>query len=228
MIPWETLATAEAPDGTALELRRRGHEYRIRAGGHELMSNDDERSSRALADIGCAHLAPSADARVLVGGLGMGFTLRAALDRVGPGATVEVAELVEAVAEWNRGPLAGLAGAPLEDRRTVLRLQDVRCCMRAAPNRYDAILLDVDNGPKALAHAGNDALYGRRGLAEAWRALCPGGVLAVWSLLDDRPFTKRLERQGFAVKAHRVPGSRKGRGRYHVVWAARRPPEPAR
>lgn len=221
MKPWERLATAEAPDGQPLELRRRGHEYRIRAGGQELMSNEDEASSRSLSELGCAHLKPGPAARVLVGGLGMGFTLRAALDMVGAG-TVEVAELVAAVVEWNEGPLGPLAGHPLKDPRTVTYLGDVRDRIRAADGYYDAILLDVDNGPIALAHAKNDALYGRRGVAQAWRALKPGGVLGVWSLLDDERFTKRLRGQGFEARAERVFGSRKDRGREHVIWVARK------
>jgi spermidine synthase len=221
--PWERIARATAPDGATLELRRRGHEYLILAGGHDLMSSEDEGSSRALADLGCAHLGRDQPVRVLVGGLGMGYTLRAALDRLGPTAAVEVAELVPAVVDWNRGPLADLAGRPLDDRRTHLHVGDVGARIRAARGDHDAILLDVDNGPDALAHAANDSLYSPRGLAEAWEALRPGGVLAVWSFSDDDLFTRRLERQGFAVKVHRVSASRKGRGRFHVVWVAVRP-----
>lgn len=226
MIPWKVIDTATAPDGTPIELRRRGHEHRMLAGGRELMSSEDEGSSRALGELGCAHLDGSSAARVLVGGLGMGYTARAVLDRAGPRAVVEIAEMVEAVVTWNRGSLASLAGAPLDDPRTELHVQDVRDRIRAGRGRYDAILLDVDNGPNALAHAQNDALYGRRGLAEAWAALRPGGVLGVWSLLDERPFTRRLQRQGFSARAHRVPGSRRGRGRHHYVWIARRPLHP--
>jgi spermidine synthase len=225
VIPWELLDRTAAPDGELLELRRRGREHVIRAGGHELMSSEDAGSSRALAELGCAHLRAAQKPMVLVGGLGMGFTLRAALDAIGARGVVEVAELVPAVVEWNRnGPLGALANHPLRDPRTKLRVGDVRDPMRAGHERYDAILLDVDNGPIALAHAANDALYGRAGLAAAWHALAPGGVLGVWSLLEDRRFTSKLERQGFDVQAHHVPGSRRGRGRHHVVWTARRPP----
>jgi spermidine synthase len=225
MLPWKRIATAVAPDGTTLELRRRGHDITIRAGAHELMSNHDEPSSRALAALGCAELGRVTDARVLIGGLGMGYTLRAALDRVGSDAVVEVAELVEAVAEWNQGEagLGALAGHPLNDPRAVLRIEDVRQRIRVSRQRYDAILLDVDNGPIALAHATNNSLYGRRGLGQAWQALKPGGVFAVWSLSGDPRFTRRLEQAGFEARAHRVEGSRQGRGREHVVWLARRP-----
>ncbi len=219
MIPWETLATAEAPDGEPLELRRRGDEYRIRAGGLELMSTEDEPSSRSLAELGCARLTRGPKTRVLVGGLGMGFTLRAALDLVGSG-RVEVAELVPAVVAWNEGPLGPFAGHPLRDPRCDLFVGDVRVRIRAAKELYDAILLDVDNGPIALAHAGNNALYGSRGIAEAYNALKPGGVLGVWSLRDDKRFTVRLRRQGFEARTERVFGSRKDRGREHVIWVA--------
>lgn len=218
MIPWETLASATAPDDTSLELRRRGDEYRIRAGAHELMSSRDEASSRSLSELGCAHLQPAA--HVLVGGLGMGFTLRAALDLVGDG-IVEICELVPAVVEWNQGELGPLAGHPLRDPRTRLTVGDVGASIRGAESRYDAILLDVDNGPIALAHSDNHALYSSRGIAAAWRALKPEGVLAVWSLLDDERFTKRLKQHGFDARAHLVPGAH-DRGREHVIWVARK------
>lgn len=223
MIPWEKLAVAEALDGKPLELRRRGDEYVIMADGQQLMSSEDESSSKDLARLGCAHLDRRAPARVLVGGLGMGYTQRAALDCLGPRAVVELCELVEAVVEWNRRWLGALAGSPLDEKRTELHLEDVRRRIDAANGRYDAILLDVDNGPTALAHKRNNALYSARGIEAAWRALKVGGVLAVWSFGDDKRFTARLEKQGFEVEVQRVHGSRKGRGRYHVIWTARRP-----
>lgn len=222
MLPWEVLANSIAPDGEKLELRRRGRDYVIRAGGHELMSNEDESSSRALSDLGCKHL-PERDARVLVGGLGMGYTLRAALDLLPKGGTVEIAELVPAVVEWNRGVLGDLAGRPLDDPRTVLHVGDVRVRIRKQKNAYDAILLDVDNGPSALAHKSNDGIYSNNGLAYALESLRPGGVLGVWSISDDSQFTHRLKRQGFEVKVEFVHGSRKGRGKFHVIWLARKP-----
>ncbi len=222
MLPWEVLARAVAPDGQPIELRRRGTELRIRAGGQELMSNEDEPSSRSLAELGCAHIAKTDPSRVLVGGLGMGFTLRAALDLVGPRGVVEVAELVPEVVEWNRGVLGPLAQNPMRDPRAELHIGDVRSRMREMRGAYDAILLDVDNGPIALAHQTNNALYSHRGLDDAYDALRPGGVLGVWSLLDDPRFTKRLRSHRFEAKAHKVFGSKKGRGREHVVWVARR------
>lgn len=222
MIPWERLEQTTAPDGTAIELRRRGHEYVIYSGGTDLMSSEDVDSSRALADLGCAHVGRGGKPRILVGGLGMGYTLRAALDRTGPNAVIEVAELIPAVVEWHRDLLGELAGRPLDDARVVLHVGDVGELIRAADRRYDAILLDVDNGPHAHAHAANSRLYSRRGLAQAWRALCPRGALGVWSVADDRAFTARLERQGFITKIHRVKRSHKQRGRVHWVWVARR------
>lgn len=221
MKPWESLAETLAPDGQPLVLRRRGHEYLIYAGGHDLMSSEDDVSSKALGALGCAHLAGVPHPRVLVGGLGMGYTLRAALDCLGPDATVEVAELVDAVVAWNRAWLGDLAGRPLEDPRTHLMVLDVSEPMRA-PSCYDAILLDVDNGPDALAHPQNEALYSAGGIARAHAALRPGGVLGIWSFDDDPGFTRRLEHGGFEVTPHRVSASRKGRGRYHQVWIARR------
>jgi spermidine synthase len=223
MQPWEMIASTHAPDGTLLELRRRGSEFRIWAGGFELMSNEDAGSSRALSELGCKHLSSTSAPKILIGGLGMGFTLRAALDCTGPQSSVEVAELVPAVGEWNRTVLAELAGRPLDDPRTLLRIEDVRVPIFSARSAYDAILLDVDNGPSALAHAKNDGLYSRRGLANALIALRPGGVLGVWSIQDDTQFTRRLEQQGFVAELHRVEGSRKGRGRHHWIWIAQKP-----
>lgn len=222
MQPWTVLHAAKAPDGTVLELRRRGHEYLIRAGGYDLMSTEDERSASALADLGCAELRADAPLHVLIGGLGMGFTLRAALDRCGPRTICEVAELVPEVADWNRGPLGEKSGYPLNDSRTRLYVGDVAERIATARGEFDAILLDVDNGPDALAHAHNESLYRGRGLAAARLALKPGGVLGTWSFSDDRGYTERLKRAGFDPRVHRVPASRKGRGLRHVIWIARR------
>ena len=221
MLPWETLDTATAPDGEALDLRRRGHEFLIRAGGYDLMSSEDDGSSKALSSRGLAALGRPAK-HVLVGGLGMGFTLREALDLVGPEASVEVAELVEAVVRWNEGPLADVAGRPLEDARASVFRGDVGARIRKPPQPFDAILLDVDNGPDALAHDGNEAIYSTSGLQAAHRALTPGGVLGVWSFSDDRKFTARCKKAGFETKVEKVQASRKGRGRFHYIWIAKR------
>lgn len=223
MIPWVTLASTDAIDGKTLHLRRRGDEYLIVADNLQLMSSEDEGSSRELARLGCAHLEKDRATRVLVGGLGMGYSQRAALDSVGRKAVVEICELVPAVVQWNRDVLGALANFPLNDPRTKLHVEDVRQRIDAAHGRYDAILLDVDNGPTALAHQQNNALYSVRGIKAVWRALKPGGVLSVWSFSDDKLFTTRLEKEDFTVRVHRVEGSRKGRGRHHLIWVAQRP-----
>ncbi|MCK5799553.1 MAG: spermidine synthase [Deltaproteobacteria bacterium] len=220
MLPWKELGHGDAPDGKVLVLRRRGDEFLIVADGYDLMSSDDEGSSRTLADLACAHL-PTAS-RVLVGGLGMGYTLRATLDTLGPQAHVDIAELVPVVVEWNREFLGALASHPLDDPRTALLLGDVRASIGQASASYDAILLDVDNGPNALAHRQNDALYSRKGLSEIRNALRPRGVLGVWSFNDDEAFTRRLRQTGFSPTVHRVSASRRGRGRYHYIWVAPR------
>lgn len=219
--PWQQLASARSADGVELTLRGRGDEYLICAGGRDLMSTGDEDSSRALAALGCEGLLEKKDARVLVGGLGMGYTLAEALRQLGENAIVEVAELVPCVVEWSREYLGYLSGNPLDDPRTVLHQEDVALPIGRAQSAYDAIMLDVDNGPDALAHEGNMALYGPQGLRAARRALRPGGVFAVWSFSDDPAFTRRLGAEGFEAKAHRVSGSRRGRGRYHWIWIAR-------
>lgn len=153
----------------------------------------------------------------------MGFTLRAALDTTGPKTVVEIAEFVPAVVQWNEEHLGGLAAHPLRDDRTELYVGDVASRITEASASYDAILLDVDNGPTAHAHDANNALYSGSGLASAWKALRPNGVLGVWSFSDDVRFTARLKKQAFLTTVNRVPGSRKGRGRQHVIWIAQRP-----
>ena len=223
MIPWQELDRAPVPGGGELTLLRRGDEFSIRAGNQELMNSRMHGSEEALAERGCAGLERLRDACVLVGGLGMGFTVRACLDRLGPGARVEVAELIPAVVRWNRGPLAHLAGRPLDDARVHVFEEDVGEVIRAAREVYEAILMDVDNGPAALTSEANARLYGAAGLAEASRALAPGGTYALWSPADDRRFTERLRRAGFAVTAERVP-ARPGGGGRHVLWLARRAP----
>lgn len=225
MIPWEKLGEAIAPGGGKLTLHRRGHEFSIRVDGRDLMGNRQHGSEDALARLGCEGLASVAKARVLIGGLGMGFSLRAALDVLRADAKVEIAELVPAVVAWNRGPLSPLAGAPLEDPRVEVHEGDVIPRIAAARERYHAILLDVDNGPDALTSPGNAQLYGPAGLQRAGGALRPGGTLAVWSAEDDARFTARLERAGFRVRVERVlarhNGAKRG-GKRHVLWLAQR------
>lgn len=219
MIPWEIVASAAVPGGGTIELARRGHEWTIRVDGRDLMRSAAHASEEALADLGCAPIRDRAPARVLVGGLGMGYTLAAALRAV-PGATVVVAELVPEVVEWNRGVLAALAGRPLDDPRAKVEVSDVVRVIARSAETFDAILLDLDNGPAALSHPSNRRLYSEKGLAAAARALRPGGVLATWSAGEDDAFTSRLGRAGFDVRVHRVAAHGQ-RGRKHAIWVAK-------
>jgi spermidine synthase len=222
VLAWQTLAEAEAPDGQRLQLRRRGQEFLIRAGGFDLMSSRDDVSARALATIGCAALLDRdrQGRRVLIGGLGMGFSLAAACVLLPSDAEIEIAELVAAVIEWNRGPLAELAGRPLDDPRVRVQQVDVAQLIERAHAAYDAILLDVDNGPSGLVRAANDGLYSKRGLALAKAALKPGGILAIWSAAPDAAFSRRLKDAGFKVDEVTVRARSNGKGPRHIIWFA--------
>jgi spermidine synthase len=213
MVPWVKLASAPAPGGAELSLWKRGAELVIRAGTAELMSNRAHGSEERLAELGCAGLGDGA--RVLVGGLGMGFTLRAVLALLPRDARVLVAELVPAVVDWVRGPIG--AGALLDDPRVTVEIRDAAAVIEESVARFDAILLDVDNGPAALTQAENRWLYNPAGLAAAVRALRPGGCLAVWSAAPDPAFTERLARAGFAARAH-AARAHGGRGARHTVF----------
>ena len=222
MIPWEHLDTAAVPDdGGELRLMRRGAEYSIMSGAIELMNSRLSGSEAALATLACARVGPAA--RVLIGGYGMGFTLRAALGALGPQARVVVGELVPQVVAWARGPMAHLSAGCLEDPRVSVVLGDVGVAIGSGAKAYDAILLDVDNGPEGLSRKGNDALYGHEGLAAARRALKPKGVLAVWSSTPSEAFTRRLKQAGFAVETVPVRAGGGKRGARHVIWLATRP-----
>jgi len=221
MIPWELIDSARAPGGGELRLFRRGREYSIQVNGNELMNSRVHGSEETLADLGCARIAGRPAPRVLIGGMGMGYTAAAALRRLGADGRVVVAELVPAVVEWNRGPLADLAGYPLDDARVTVREQDVALVLRSERQAYDAILLDVDNGPEAMTRSSNAWLYGQAGLAAASAALRPAGVLAVWSAGPDRAFTERLRLTGFEVNEVRVPARGTGhKGQQHTIWLA--------
>ena len=221
---WDCLDRAPVHEGDdVLELWQRGNEFSIRLQrGGELMNSRAFGSERELARLGLQPLADRPAARVLVGGLGLGHTLAAALAALGPDARVHVAELSAAVVAWNRGPLGPLAGAPLLDERASVETIDVGACLRAAAGVWDAVLLDVDNGPDGLTRAGNDALYSAEGLQRAWRALRPGGVLAVWSAHPSPAFRKRMERAGFAVQEHVARARGGGTGARHRIWVGRR------
>jgi spermidine synthase len=205
-----------------LVLARRGDEYAIRLRGAELMNSRAHASEEHLATLACASLTVRKDVRVMIGGLGMGFTTRAALGVLGQDARIEVVELLPEIVAWNRGPLAHLADRPLDDPRVEVIVADVADRMREARGAYHAIMLDVDNGPDAFTTPSNAALYGVRGLERARRALVPGGVLGVWSVEDDRAFSGRLRGVGFAVEQHRL-APRPNSGARHVVWIARAP-----
>lgn len=228
MTPWILLDTATVPGefsgaGGVLRLYRRGEEFSIKAGNCELMNSRVHGSEDALAELACGRVGGRGRVRVLIGGLGMGYTLAAALRQVDAAAEVMVAELVPAVVAWNRGPLAPLAGQPLNDARVRVHTQDVGQLMRAAGEAFDAILLDVDNGPEGLTRKANDWLYGLEGLAAAYAALRPGGVLAVWSAGPEPVFTQRLFKTGFAVEERTVHAHGGKRGARHRIWLAEKP-----
>jgi spermidine synthase len=216
--PWELLGETRAPDGANVSLTRRGQEYVILANGKSLMSSRMHGSEEALAALGCARARTLVEPRVLIGGLGMGFTLRATLDLLPRRAVVVVAELIPAVVEWNRGPLGPLAEHPLKDPRARVESGDVLALMRSHAASFDAILLDVDNGPIAFTTESNGTLYSDAGLAAARRALKPGGVLAVWSAWEDRKFEQRLRYAKFDVHAERVRARLKQGGPKHTIF----------
>lgn len=222
MIRWEHLDTAQIPGGGELKLMRRGTELSIMSGAIELMNSRLSGSEEALATLTCAPLKTAARPRVLIGGLGMGFTLRAAQAELPATAEVVVAELVPAVVDWARGPLAELMAGCLDDPRTRVRVADVAEVIGEAKGAYDAILLDVDNGPGGLNREANDGLYGLAGLAAAKAALKSGGVLAVWSAVQDTGFVQRLRKSGYAVEEKHVRATGGKRGARHVIWLATR------
>lgn len=215
-----------------MRLMRRGDELVINVDGRELMSNRVHGSEDALADLACDQLesrrSKQPDACILIGGLGIGFTLAAALRRVGPEARVVVAELVPAVVAWNRGVLGEAAGYPLCDPRASVYPGDVADLIRDPPAPWDAILLDVDNGPSGLTRSSNDWLYTWEGLNAAFAALRPGGVLGVWSAAPDEAFTRRVKRAGFRVTPIGVRARGAKGGRRHTVWIATRLSEQSR
>lgn len=223
MIPWRLLDTAIVPGGEGnLRLMQRGTEFSIRLDRYELMNSRLSGSEEALAAIACDRLKSRKAPRVLIGGLGIGFTLRAALASLGPDASVTVAELVPAVITWAGGPMKDVFGDSLADPRVSIRVADVGELMRSSPSRFDAILLDVDNGPDGLARKANDALYDLAGLRAARRALRAGGALTIWSAKPDPKFTLRLRKANFDVNVRDVPAGRARRGGKHVIWIASR------
>jgi spermidine synthase len=223
VIPRVLLGTAPIPGGGELRLFKRGDEFSIMLGANELMNSRKKGSEEALASLACAGLVGAPQPRVLIGGLGMGFTLRAALAALPVSAEVVVVELVPGVVSWARGEMATLYADSLSDARVRIAQEDVARTIAARPAGWDAILLDVDNGPDGITVESNDALYAPAGLAAARAALRPGGVLAVWSSAPDAAFTARLRRAGFDVEEQAVRGGSGGRGARHVIWLARLP-----
>jgi spermidine synthase len=221
MIPWVKIDTASIPgaDGE-LRLMRRGTEFSIMLGINELMNSRLSGSEAALATLAAKKIEKVAKPHVLIGGLGMGFTLRAALGVLGIKAQVVVAELVPAVVAWARGPMAEIFGDSPNDPRVDIREVDVAQVIERHPLTFDAILLDVDNGPEGLTRKANDALYNAAGLKAAHAALRPRGVLAVWSSGPNPPFAKRLRGAGFDVNEVAIRATGRGGGARHVIWIA--------
>ncbi len=221
MKPRELIGTALVPGGEPLRLFRRGDDFMIVLDRNELMNSRMSGSEEALAVMTCARLRGDIEPRLLVGGYGMGFTLRAALQILSAGSRVTVAELVPEIIAWARGPMAGLAAGCLDDPRVEIVERDVAGVIAESPGGYDAILLDVDNGPDGLVRAANDRLYSMAGLASAKAALRPGGILAVWSAGADAVFARRLSDAGFVVEEVVVRARSNGKGPRHVIWFAR-------
>jgi spermidine synthase len=227
MIPWKLLDSALVPNnGGELRLYQRGSELSIRADGNELMNSRAHHSEEVLAQLACERVGVRRKLRVLVGGLGMGFTLAETLRRVRKDAEVIVAELVPAVIDWNHRYLGHLAGFPLDDPRVRVEEGDVAKLLRNAHEQYDAILLDVDNGPEGFTREHNDWLYARAGLRHAFNALRPESVLAVWSASPDRGFTERLRASSFAVEEVSVKARGERGGSKHHIWLATRRDSP--
>ena len=222
MIPLEQVDTAAIPGGGELRLMRRGQDFMILFGRNELMSSRLRGSEEALATLPCERIEGRPRPRLLIGGLGMGFTLRKAQELLPPKAEIVVVELVPTILEWARGELAHLHGDSLDDPRVTIRIGDVGEAIAAPGAGYDAILLDVDNGPDALIHPDNDRLYGKYGLRAARAALVPGGVLAVWSAYPDKAFAERMGRAGFTVDEIRVRATGGRKGAHHVIWLGTR------
>ena len=219
MKPWKTLATAVTADGSRFELRSHDGNYVIRTGGHDVMTSYEHASEDAMMSLACPM--PRSHACILLGGLGMGFTLAATLKLLPSRGSVIVSELIPEVVAWNRGPLGPLAGHPLNDPRVDLIVGDVADVIRDSKSRFDAVLLDVDNGVDSFTLPHNSWLYTPDGLAAAHRALRPCGALAIWSVGTERTFERRLRRAGFTASSYPVRGQGKRGGHYSVIVGRR-------
>lgn len=224
MKPMELLGEMTTPDGTLMKLIRRGDEYIIFANGKSLMSSRMHGSEEALATFACRRLLKLDQPSVLIGGLGMGFTLRATLDLLPSDALVVVTELMPVVVEWNRGPLGPLAAHPLKDKRVRVEIGDVAHTLRSRPGQFDAVLLDVDNGPVAFTDSNNAGLYSDNGIAAASAALKTDGMLAVWSAWEDRKFEQRLRYGRFVVTVEHVRARLKKGGPHHTIFLGHKSP----
>ncbi len=224
MTPWKVVERAPVPEGGELQLARRGDEWVVRIGGRTLMSSRAHESEDLLARWAIERVAEPRD--ILIGGLGLGFTLRATLEQVPATARVIVIELSKALVEWNHAHVADLAGRPLDDPRVRLVEDDVVRRIEAASKAYDAILLDVDNGPSALTRGGNAKLYGSKGVKACFRALKAGGVLAVWSAGPDENYQRQLDRAKFEVEVKRVNARGPAGGAVHTLFLAKKRPGP--
>ncbi len=224
VIPWEEIGRAKIPGyDEEVTLRKRGSEFSIRTAGIELMNSRLHGSEDALAELTCSRIKRKSGLRILVGGLGMGYTLAAALEHSGPDALVTVSELIPAVVRWNREHMGHLAGMPLDDPRVSVEEEDVVEVIRKRKSAWDAILLDVDNGPDGLTRQANERLYGRSGLKISFSALRPGGILAIWASSADEAFTSRLKKCGFRTDTVAVRARKSGKGGRHTIWLAGKP-----
>lgn len=224
MKPWEELDRVQIPDeNDELILRKRDTEFSIRTSTTELMNSRLHGSEEALAKLACRRIQHQDHTNILIGGLGMGYTLSAALENSNSDSKITVAELIPAVIEWNREYLGHLAEFPLNDPRVTVQRQDVMKIIRTGKTTWDAILLDVDNGPDGLTREANDQLYGIAGLRSSFSALTPGGILAVWSYAPDEQFTRRLKKCNFKTEVLTVRARNSGRGRKHTIWLALKP-----
>ena len=221
MIPWEEIERAEVPDGEEeVILRKRGTEFSIRVAATELMNSRSHGSEDALAELTCSRISRKRGRKILIGGLGMGYTLAAALQHSGDDSLITVAELIPAVIRWNREHLGHLAGNPLADGRVFVRQEDVAKTIAREKSIWDAIILDVDNGPDGLTRKVNDRLYGLSGLQNAFLALRTGGVLSIWSSGTDEQFTSRLKQCRFQTEIVTVRARKPGKGARHTIWLA--------
>jgi spermidine synthase len=220
MKPQIKLATAQTPDGGKMELYQHDHDFLIKINGQELMNSRHHESEQELARLGCANLSNRRAPRVLIGGLGMGYTLRQTLDMLGPDAQVFVSELLTAVVDWNREYLKDLNGQALDDKRTDLITGDIFQLLSRSIDKFDAILLDVDNGPSAITDSGNDRLYGPAGILACRRALRKQGSLAIWSSEPSKVFEQLLISCGFKVRRYRAKSYQAGNSKPFFIWVA--------